>query len=263
MDYEVAIEMRNICMGDKRELTRGQIAGEVIDFDKLMKGLKPETVEKCRAYFDEMIKNDEKKLYDVDLLMEETESVKAEFEKFMKSNKADDIFKRLYDDIEEFFQVPPFEGLDNIEYGIHEVCVYSILEYFTWKSLPKHDHKVCRDEYRDSIAARTFDEVGDKWIAFCDDLQDRYEAVSSGNTADEHALKVDIAACGIIAIAAIRDQDPFALDMAQSGAAEKAEMIVGSLENDTYKEGESAFTDNIVKLLGFVYGQVKENRELA
>ena len=190
MDYEVAIEMRNICMGDKRELTRGQIAGEVIDFDKLMKGLKPETVEKCRAYFDEMIKNDEKKLYDVDLLMEETESVKAEFEKFMKSNKADDIFKRLYDDIEEFFQVPPFEGLDNIEYGIHEVCVYSILEYFTWKSLPKHDHKVCRDEYRDSIAARTFDEVGDKWIAFCDDLQDRYEAVSSGNTADEHALKV-------------------------------------------------------------------------
>ena len=61
MDYEVAIEMRNICMGDKRELTRGQIAGEVIDFDKLMKGLKPETVEKCRAYFDEMIKNDEKK----------------------------------------------------------------------------------------------------------------------------------------------------------------------------------------------------------
>ena len=59
MDYEVAIEMRNICMGDKRELTRGQIAGEVIDFDKLMKGLKPETVEKCRAYFDVMIKNEE------------------------------------------------------------------------------------------------------------------------------------------------------------------------------------------------------------
>ena len=40
-------------------------------------------------------------------------------------------------------------------------------------------------------------------------------------------------------------------------------MIVGSLENDTYKEGESAFTDNVVKLLGFVYGQVKENREIA
>ena len=49
----------------------------------------------------------------------------------------------------------------------------------------------------------------------------------------------------------------------RQGAAEKAEMIVGSLENDTYKEGESAFTDNVVKLLGFVYGQVKENRELA
>ena len=51
MDYEVAIEMRNICMGDKRELTRGQIAGEVIDFDKLMKGLKPETVGKVQSVF--------------------------------------------------------------------------------------------------------------------------------------------------------------------------------------------------------------------
>ena len=148
-------------MGDKRELTRGQIAGEVIDFDKLMKGLKPETVEKCRAYFDEMIKNDEKKLYDVDLLMEETESVKAEFEKFMKSNKADDIFKRLYDDIEEFFQVPPFEGVLTISSTAYTKCAAQIsrLEHvYTGNDAAwKHDDKVCRDEYRDSIAARTFD----------------------------------------------------------------------------------------------------------
>ncbi len=263
MNYEVAIEMQKICVGEKRELTRGQIAGEVIDFKKLTRGLKPETVEKCRAYFEEMMKNNEKKLYDVDLLMEESESVKAEFEKFMKSNKSDDIFRRIYDDIENFFQVPQFEGLDNIEYGIHEVCVYSVLEYFTWKSLQGHDHETCRSEYRDNIASRTFEEVGDKWISFCDNLQERYDAVSSGNMEDEHQLKVDITACSIIAIAAIRDQDSFALDMAQSGAAEKAAQIVNALENDTYKEGESAFTDNAFKLLGFVYGQVRENREIA
>ena len=96
--------------------------------------------------------------------MEETEAIKAEFDDFMKSHKADDIFTRLYDEVGDFFQVPPFEGLDNIEYGVHEVSVFSILAYFTQKTLPGHDHEVCRAEYRDSISGRTFEEVADKWI---------------------------------------------------------------------------------------------------
>ena len=47
MDYEIAMEMQRICTGEKRELTRGQIAGEIIDLKSLTKGLKPETVKKC------------------------------------------------------------------------------------------------------------------------------------------------------------------------------------------------------------------------
>ena len=262
MDYEIAMEMQRICTGEKRELTRGQIAGEIIDLKSLTKGLKPETVKKCEEYYENMIGSGERKLYDVDMLMEETESIKADFDSFMKNHKADDAFKRLYDDIGDFFQIPPFEGLDNIEYGVHEVCVFSILEYFTWKTLSNHDHETCRAEYRESIAERTFEEVADKWIAVCDDLQRRYQKID-GDVKDQYGLKLKLAGCCVIAITAIRDQDSFVLDMAQTGASERAKDIVDARENETYKEGESILNDNVVKLFDFVYSQIRENRKIS
>ena len=77
MDFETAMEMQRICTGEKRELTRGQIAGQVIDVRSLTRGLKAETVARCEEYYEEMKRDGTKKLYDVDSLMEETESVKA------------------------------------------------------------------------------------------------------------------------------------------------------------------------------------------
>ena len=47
MDFETAMEMQRICTGEKRELTRGQIAGQVIDVRSLTRGLKAETVARC------------------------------------------------------------------------------------------------------------------------------------------------------------------------------------------------------------------------
>ena len=264
MNYEVAMEMQRICTGETRELTRGQIAEEVIDLKKLMKDLNPETVEKCTAFYNELIKSGEKKPYDVDALAEESESVKAEFSRFITDNSGDGAFYRLYNDIEDFFNVPPFEGLDNIEYGVHEVCVFSILEYFIWKASPKHDHEACRSEYRDSIARRTFEEVAEKWIKVYDGLQKRYDTIEDdmeGDMKEEHSLKVKLAACCIVAIAAIRDQDDFALDMAQSGAVKKAEEIVDLYIDDTTMEEESSFSGNVVRLFKFVYGYVRDIRE--
>lgn len=260
MNYEVAIEMQKICTGETRELTRGQIAEEVIDFKGMTKDLRTESVEKCRAFYNELIKSGEKKLYDIDMLLEETESVKKEFESFIRNNSSDGMFLRLYYDIEEFFNAPPFEGLDNIEYGVHEVCVFSILEYFVWKTAKKHDHETCREEYRASIAKRTFEEVADKWIRVYDGLQERYDKISC-NMDDEHSFKVKLAACCIIAITAIRDQDGFALDMAQSGAVQKAEEIVSSRSDDTYREGESSLVDNVARLFDFVYVYIKDIEE--
>lgn len=259
MNYEVAIEMQRICTGETRELSRGQIAGEVIELEKLTRGFKPERAERCAEFYNEMLKDDEKRMYDADRLVAETESIKAEFEEFINKDN-DDVFQKLYDDIEGFFKNPPFEGLDNIEYGIHEVCVFSILEYFLWKTWSGHDHDKCRQEYRDSIARRTYEEVGDHWIAVYDNLQRRYDKLD-GDVNDEYSLKVKLAGCCIIAIAAIRDQDDFSLDMAQAGAAGKAKEIVDSNVDETNKDSEGGFTGNVLRLFAFVYSHIREFRQ--
>lgn len=259
MNYEIAIEMQRICTGETRELSRGQIASQVIDLKNLTKGFKPERVERCEAFYNELVSNNEKKMYDADMLVEETEAIKAEFEAFISKDN-DDVFQMLYDDIEKFFQPPPFEDLDNIEYGVHEVCVFSILEYFAWKTLAGHDHVQCRQEYRDDIARRTYEEVANHWIGVYDDLQARYDKLE-GDTDDEYALKVKLAGSCIIAIAAIRDQDKFSLDMAQAGAAEKAKAMVDAGIDDTRKESESSFTYNVLRLFDFVYMHIREFRQ--
>ena len=46
-------------------------------------------------------------------------------------------------------------------------------------------------------------------------------------------------------------------------AGAKAGEIVAMLEDDSYKEGESSFTDNAVKLYTFVNGQLRELGETA
>ena len=61
-----------------------------------------------------------------------------------------------------------------------------------------------------------------------------------------------MAACGFVAIAAIRDQDDFSLDMVQTGALQKAREVVEEFSSDTYEEGKSDFTDNVIRLLRFL-----------
>ena len=166
---------------------------------------------------------------------------------------------------------PPFEGLDNIEYGVNEVCVFAVLEYVAGRKNADHDHKGCRQDYWDSIAQRTYEETADHWIGVYDDLQKRFDKIWSdadaqadaakssadGSSAkaaagSERVLQEKMAACGIVAIAAIRDQDDFSLDMVQTGALQKAREVVEEFSSDTYEEGKSDFTDNVIRLLRFL-----------
>lgn len=258
MNFEVAVEMQRISTGEKRKLSRGQIAEEVLDIKSLTKDFNEEKTAECMDFYNKLISDDAEKEYDVELIIEESDALKKEMEDFIRNNIGSDIFSSMYDDIGEFFMTPPFEGLDNIEYGVNEVCVFSILEYFMWKAAEAsdedYDHEKCRAEYRDSIAKRTYEEVADHWIDVYDDLQKRYGKLEEKLKGNPLAEK--IAACAIVAISAIRDQDKFALDMVEAGAVEKGRAIFEDFNGDEYTEGESVFTDNVAKLLQFVYGHV-------
>ena len=256
IDFETAIEMQKICTGETRELSRGQIVGEVIDIEKVVKGFNQEKADKCRAFYEEMLNDAEKKSYDAELLIEETEAIKKQLEDFLSENSDDGSFQAIFDGISEFFMNPPFEGLDGIEYGVNEVCVFSVLEYMLWKTVEDHDHQKVRKDYRDNIAARTYEEVGDHWIGVYDDLQKRYDAMGLSVESDSELME-NIAACSIVAISAIKDQDSFTLDMAQAGAVAKGKTIAEEYMADKYEEGESVFTDNVVRLVEFIWGYLK------
>lgn len=251
IDFETAIAMQRICTGESVELTRGQIAGEVIDIDKVVKNFKPEKAQACREFFDDMVSDSEKKVYDAELLLEETESIKKALDDFLLAHRGNASLYEILDRISEFFMNPPFEGLDSIEYGVNEVCVFSLVEHFMQKSAQEHDHEQIRREYRDDIAGRTHEKVGDHWIGVYDDLQKRYDKL--GESFDgERAAEHHMAACCIVTIAAIRDQDSFALDMAQAGAVQKGIEIADLYIDDKYTEDESVFTNNVIKLYEFV-----------
>lgn len=257
MDYEIAMDMQKICTGEPRPLSRGQIAGQIIDIDQVTKDFNRERTEECVAFYNKMVQDQEQKLYDADMLVAETASIKEEFDDFLRRCVDDGSFQNLFDSISDFFMTPPFEGLDHIEYGVNEVCVFSVLEYFQWKTAAGSDHAQIRAQYRESIASRTYEEVADHWIGVYDDLQKRYDKLGAAFEG-KHVLQQKLASCCILAIAAIRDQDGFSLDMVQSGAAEKGKAIMDAYLADTYEEGESAFTDNVVKLYEFVYRQISD-----
>lgn len=258
MNFEVVMEMQRICTGESRELTRGQLAAEVIDLKEITKGFKPERIQRCKEYYEQMISDDTKKVYDVDTLMEETEAIKKEFDDYILSNNADDKFLVMYNKIEDLLINSPFEGLDGTPYGIAEVSIFSLMEYFAWKKLGS-DHEWCRSEYRDSLVHNTEggEPVAEHWMKFYDNLQSKY-ATLGDDFGTEEGLKLLVTAGSIIALAAMRDQDEYMLDMAQAGALPKAKEIVESMNHNEYSEGDSTFVDNTVALFRFVYNFIVE-----
>lgn len=258
MNFEVAMEMQRICTGETRELTRGQIAEQVIDLREITKGFKRERIERCVDFYEHLISDDTKKLYDVDALMEETEAIKKEFNDYIMTNDENDKFMVIYNKIEDLFINSPFEGLDSVAYGIAEVSTFSLMEYFAWKVMGS-DHEWCRSEYRDSLVHNTEggEPVAEHWMKFYDGLQNRYAALGD-NFSDEKELKVLVMAAGIIALAAMRDQDEYMLDLAQAGAMEKAKSLLEAENSGKYEEGESDFADNAFAMCRFVTNFIAE-----
>lgn len=258
MNYEVVREIQRICAGEPRELTRGQIVEETLDIDALTGNFNDEKSAECREFYQQLLADESVKLYDVDSLTAEKEEIRRQFEDFCREHRDSDIFRAMYDDISNFFMTPPFEGLDHIEYGVNEVCVFSVLEYFVFKASPELDDARCRQEYRDSLERRTSEPVAEHWIGVYDDLQNRYaKLVNDSPAKDNYGIQEKLAACCIVAIAAIKDQDAFALDMAQGMALDKGRSILDEYRQDEPRDGGSEFTSNVVKLYEFVWEHIR------
>ena len=252
MNFEVALAMQKVATGEKVELTKGQIAEQAIDLNIMLAKFGEEKAARCREFYQEMISNDEKQLYDIDMLTAEFEAQRKAFMNFAYNEDSSDQFVKMIDAIEELLINSPFEGLDTVAYGIAEVCIFSEMEFFTWKKLGL-DHELHRSQYRENLVNCTEGEaVAAFWMQLYDDLQKMYETFD-GDYSDDETFKKAILACSLISLAAIKDQDRDILEMRTAKAADKAQEILDELNADDYDEGLSDTTDNAVAMFKFMY----------
>ena len=257
MNFEVALAMQKVATGEKVELTKGQIAEQAIDLNIMLHNFGEDKAARCTEYYNEMIKNDEKAVYDIDTLTAEIDAQRKQFMNFVYNEDSSDQFVKMIDAIEELLINSPFEGLDTVAYGIAEVCIFSEMEFFTWKKLGL-DHDLHRDQYRENLVNCTEGEaVADFWMKLYDDLQVIYESFGTDfETVDD--FRRAILACSLICLAAIKDQDRDILEVRQAKAVEKAQEILDELNADDYAEGLSDIADNAVAMLNFIYGYFVE-----
>lgn len=257
MNFEAALAMQKVATGEKVELTKGQIAEQAIDLNIMLHNFGEDKAARCTEYYNEMIRNEEKSLYDIDALMAEIDAQRKQFMNFVYNEDSSDQFVKMINAIEELLINSPFEGLDTIAYGIAEVCIFSELEFFTWNKLGL-DHELHRSQYRENLVNCTEGEsVADHWMELYDDLQAIYNSFGTDFESTEDFRRA-ILACSLISLAAIKDQDREILELRKTKAMEKAQEILDELNADDYDEGLSDITDNAVAMLRFVYGYFVE-----
>lgn len=204
IDYDVMMKINRIATGEQFELTRGQVAEQMIDMDAYTRSMIEDKAIRAREYYSKLIIDDTVLMYDVDLLDKDIEDMKKGIAAYLAEDKGASVFERMYNAIESLFVSPPFEGMDSIPYGIGELCVFSVLEYFAVKE-KGYDHEDLRRKYKASIAQRTEAGSSDYWIHIFDILQERFE----GYSLDQ---------CCTMAIAAMRVQNEEYFDAIRKNA---------------------------------------------
>ena len=252
MNFEIAMAIQKACTGEQVELKKGLIAEHAVELDKWIEGMSAEKAERCTAFYNEMVNDETVETYDADKLMDEIRAQEKKFKNFVYKEDSEDQFMRMVDLTEELLMNSPFEGMDAVPYGVAEMCIISQLEFFTWKKLGL-DHDLLRNQYYKALVNMTEGEaVADYWIKVYDELQKRFETFGT-DFENDRAFQVSIIACALVALAAMKDHDEYALDFASGRAVSKAEEIMTELENDDYDEGLSDIVDNAVAMHRFVY----------
>ena len=221
IDFEVIQKINDIATGGRQTLTRGQIAQATVDIDRFTSHMVEDRAVRAREVYEEIVKDDTEALYDLEMLDAEKERITGLIREQIKNDTT--TFERLFASIEKFFISPPFEGMDDIPYGVGEVVVFSVLEYFAGD-----DHEVLREKYRDNLSRRIGPANADYWIDIYSALQDRYEGL-------------DLKICSQIAISAMLHQSEKYFDDLRKTALTTDEV-----------------SDNAIVLANFVEGQIRK-----
>ena len=221
IDFETVQKINDVATGGKEILTRGQVASVLVDMDDFTKHMVEDRAERAREVYEKILTDDTSKEYDINLLDEERESIINEIRESISNDTT--TFEKLFSSIEGFFISPPFEGMDDVPYGICEVAVFSVLEYFAGD-----DHEVLKEKYRENLTRRLGKPNADYWIDIYSSLQKRYEGL-------------ELNSCSQIAISATMHQSEKYFDDLRKTALSTDEV-----------------SDNAIILSNFVERQIKK-----
>lgn len=172
MNFETALKIQRCAMGDEMEFTLGEIAGEAIDPEKIVKGMTEEKKAFAMDIINSYLNDETKKVYTGEAIMDEMERIRKEIDKALNSDPRLPLFNRMFGAVQGMFMSPPFAGLDGIASGILEVCVYAALEHYAWKKTG-FDHDFYRGEFGENLAKKVHPKVVEYWMGVYDDIQSK------------------------------------------------------------------------------------------
>lgn len=209
IDYDVIMKINRIATGDELELERGAVCEQMIDIEAYTRNMIDVRADRAKAFYRTLTEDRTVVKYSLDSLNDEIETMKKQIEEHLAGDEGETAFEKMYSAIEKLFVSPPFEGLDSVPYGICELCVFSVLEYFAVRE-KNYDHEDIRSKYKASIAGRTEKGSADYWIGIFDMLQERFDSLS-------------INQCSQMAVAAMRAQNEEYFDAIRKNAENMGE----------------------------------------
>lgn len=252
---EAVRKLQGIVVSGPDQMSKAEVILALIDSPEEVKDLTEEKMAKYKALYDEYMAMDEPIEMSAEMAYDITEEAKAKFKEIVKEiDNEDDLYKRLYDEVQEFLFNPPFEGLDDQPYGLVEIAVFTLLEYFANKRMD-FDHEQYMENYRKSIADRTYEENAN--VHMKKNILPLQAAFDKGLSKMEEGEdpEVGLALCSILALTNVKT--PEMVPMIVEGSIDTARQIVSDIKEDFYVEGESDLADNVNRLMIFIRSTLK------
>ena len=252
---EAARRLQGIVVSGPDQMSKAEVILALIDSPEEMKDLTEEKLAKYTELYNEYMTMDETVEMSAEMAYDIVAEAKEKFKEIVREiNNEDDLYRRLFDEVQSFLFNPPFEGLDDQPYGLVEIAVFTLLEYFAHKQ-NGFDHDQYMENYRKSIADRTYEENANvhmkKNILPLQAAFDKGLAqLNEGEDPD-----VGLALCSILALTNVKTPDMVPLIVA--GSVDTAREIVSDIKEDFYVEGQSDLADNVNKLMIFIRSTLK------
>ena len=252
---EAVRKLQGIVVSGQDTMSTAEVVLALIDSPEEVKGLSSDKMAKYRDLWAKYMAKDEQVEMTADHAYDIIEEAKKGFEEIVKEIETeDDLYKRLFDEVQEFLFNPPFEGLDDQPYGLVEIAVFTLLEYFAHQKID-FDHEQYLENYRKSIAARTYEENANVHMAKNVNPLQKYFGEGLSKLEEGEDPDVGLALCCILALTNVKT--PEMVPVIVDGSIGTARQIVSDIKEDFYVEGESDLADNVNRLMIFIRNTLK------